>query len=374
MDADTTAAPPTESEAVPAPKAKKNPVRGATLTVLALCALIFTYSVFADRFTPNTDQATVQAYIVNIAPDVAGRVRVVNVVDNQGVATGQVLFELDPERYSIEVSKAEADLAAAGLTVGASTAALSSAQAKLTEAKAQLANAEAQASRTFGLVKQGIESKARGDLAKREFETSAAAVERATADVEQARQNLGPTGVDNPQIRIATAALDKAKRDLLDTVVRAPADGVVTNLQLSEGQFVGAGQAVMTFLDREIIWIEAQFRENSLEYLKPGDPADVVLDVYPGRTVRAKVESISWGVDTREINPSTGLPKVKNDKGWIRETQRFIIRIAFDPERRPKGVRIGSQANVVVYTGKSWITDSIGWFWIRLISYLSYLN
>src|SRR5687767_6086569 len=110
MDAQTRAPPLTESVTGSAsiPKSQKNPVRGATFTVMALCVLIFTYSVFADRLTPYTDQATVQAYIVNIAPDVAGRVKLVKVVDNQPVESGKVLFEIDDERYEIEVSKAEA--------------------------------------------------------------------------------------------------------------------------------------------------------------------------------------------------------------------------------------------------------------------------
>ena len=352
----------------------KNRIRQATVAVLAVCAVVFAYGVVADRLTPYTDQATVQAYVVSIAPDVGGRVEVVNVIDNQAVNVGDILFEIDPERYAIEVKRAEAELATAGLNVGASTAALVSAQARLTEAKARLANAQTQSARTFSLVKQGIESKSQGELAKASLETALADVDRSTAEVEQARQNLGPLGADNPQIRKAMALLEKAKRDHIDTAMRAPSDGFITNLQLSQGQFVSAGQAVMTFVDREVIWIESQFHENSLEYIKPGNIADVVLDVHPGRVYKAEIESVSWGVDTREVNPSTGLPKVRNDKGWIRETQRFVVRVRFLPENRPIGIRIGSQANVVVYNGKSWMTDGIGRLWIVLISYLTYLS
>jgi multidrug resistance efflux pump len=170
------------------------------------------------------------------------------------------------------------------------------------------------------------------------------------------------------------ATLERSKRDLLDTVVRAPSAGVITNLQLADGQFVSVGQAVLTFVDSEIIWIESQLRENSLEYLKPGNAADVVLDVHPGRVYPARVESVGWGVNSRNINPSTGLLEVKNDKGWVRETQRFAVRVQFDPESRPQGIRIGSQANVVVYTGKCWLTDFIGRLWILLVSYLTYLS
>jgi len=355
-------------------KPQKNNVRRVTIAVFALCGLLFTYSLIADRLTPYTDQATVQAYIVNMAPDVSGHVKLVYVIDNQAVRAGDVLFEIDSDRYAIEIKLAEAQLAAAGLNVGASTAALASAQARLAQAKAKLTQAETQAARMLDLVKQGIESRSRGELAQEELDTSSAEVARAVAEVEQARQNLGPLGEDNPQIRQAMATLERAKRDLIDTIVKAPSDGVITNLQLAGGQFVATGQSVMTFVESEAIWIESQFSENSLEYLKPNNRAEVVLDVHPGRVYQAEVESVGWGVDSREINPATGLQKVRNDKGWIREKQRFIVRVRFDPGARPRGVRIGSQANVVVYSGKSYVTDAIGKIWIRLIAYLNYLS
>ena len=336
--------------------------------------VLFTYSLIANRLTPYTDQATVQAYVVRIAPDVNGRIRAVKVVDNQAVKAGDVLFEIDPERFEIAVELAKAQLAAAGFAVGASTAALAAAQARLAEAKAKLANAETQSARTFDLVKKGIEFKAKGELSKSSLESAIADVDRTTADVEQARQNLGPQGKDNPQICEAQAALDKSNRDLADTTVRAPSDGVITNLQLAAGQFVAAGQSVMTFIDAEVIWIESQFDENSLEHIKTGDAVDVVLDIRPGRIYPGRIESIGWAVDSRDIDPATGLPTIRNDTGWIRDTQKFAVRIEFNPDTRPKSIRLGSQANVVVYTGSSAITDGIGRIWIILVSYLTYFS
>lgn len=366
-EAQVSAAPP------PAP-APKNPIRRLTTIVLLLCAGLFAYSLVADRFTPYTAQATVQAYVVRVAADVSGRISVVNIIDNQMVKAGEVLFAIDRERYDIAVESAEAQLAAAGQTVGASTAALASAEARLAEAEAKLTNIEEQTARIFEMVKKGIYSQARGDQAKAGLDSAIADVDRAKADVEEARQNMGPQGADNPQIRQAQAALRKARRDLTDTILLAPADGVVTNLQLATGQFATTGQPVLTFIDADVIWIDAQFRENSLEHVEPGDAADIVLDIRPGRIYRGKIESIGWGVDTSDIDPATGLPVIKNDTGWIRDAQRFAVRIQFEPDTQPKGIRLGSQANIVIYTGETPVTDAIGRLWIWLVSYLSYLG
>ena len=129
-----------------------------------------------------------------------------------------------------------------------------------------------------------------------------------TAELERARQALGPEGAENPQLREALAALEQAQLDLRRTSVTAPSDGVVSNLQLSIGQVVAPGQSAMTFIDAATIWITAAFKENSLEYMSAGDPAEVVLDSLPGSVFPAKVESIGWGVAQGNIDPVTGLP------------------------------------------------------------------
>ena len=351
-----------------------SPVRSITLILLLLGFVLFAYSLIADRLTPYTDQATVQAYVVRVAPDVSGRVASVNVLDNQIARTNEVLFTIDPERYQIAVDIAEAKLATAGQNIGASTAALAAAEARLAEAEAKFINARDQAARIFELVKKGHYPKAKGDQAQAALDSAIADVDRAKAEVEQARQNLGPQGADNPQIRQAQAELRNAQRDLNDTVVRAPSDGVVTNLQLTNGQFAGAGQAVMTFLDADVIWIESEFRENNIENLAAGSAVDIVLDIRPGRVYPGKIESVGWGVSNRSVDPATGLPTIRNDSGWVREAQRFAVRVQFDPDSRPTGIRLGSQANIVVYTGQSSLTDAIGRLWILVVAYMSYLG
>ena len=215
--------------------------------------------------TPYTSQAIVQAYVVRVAPEVSGRVLEVGVTDNQKVKAGELLFRIDPEPYAIAVKQAEARVDGVGQKIGANTAGVASAQERLVEARAQRNNTVEQANRILELVQKGVYAKAREDRAKAEIEAAEATVREAEAELEKAKEQLGPQGADNPELREAVAALEKAKLDLLRTSVVAPSDGVVTNLQLTLGQFAGVGQSVLTFIDARDVWFSANFRENSLE-------------------------------------------------------------------------------------------------------------
>ena len=347
-------------------KAPRDPVRRWTLIVLGLIVVLFFYSIIADRLTPYTSQATVQAFVVRMAPEVAGRVIEVNVADNQRVKGGDVLFRLDPQPFELALQQAEAKLAGVGQSIGANTAAVSSAQERLIEAKAKRDNVREQASRVLQLVEKGVYAKARADTANKELEVTEAKVREAESEVERARQELGPQGNDNPQFREALAAAEQAKLNLVRTTVLAPSDGVITNLQLTEGEFVASGEAALTFIDTRDVWLNANFRENSLEKVKPGDPVELVLDTLPGRIFAAKVQSVGWGVSQGSIDPDTGLPKINESMGLVRNPQRFTVKI--EPNREdyvPGSVRYGSQANVIVYATNNAVVNAIGAFWIR---------
>jgi multidrug resistance efflux pump len=310
-----------------------------------------------------------------MAPEVAGRVLEVPVVDNQRVNAGETLFRIDPQPYEIALKQAEARLASVGQTIGASTAAVTSAQERLIEAEASRDNIREQANRVLQLVEKGVYAKAREDRAVKEIEVAEANVREAASEVERARQELGPQGSDNPQIREALAAVEQAKLDLIRTTVVAPSDGVITNLQLTDGEFVAVGQAALTFIDTSDAWINANFRENSLENVKPGDPVELVLDTLPGRIFAAKVQSVGWGVSQGSIDPDTGLPKINESMGLVRNPQRFTVKI--EPNRQdyaPGSVRYGSQANVIVYATDNAVVNTIGAFWIRLVAILTYVS
>jgi multidrug resistance efflux pump len=142
--------------------------------VLVLCVLIFGYNLISDRLTPYTAYATVQAYVVGIAPEVAGNIIAVPVKDNQRVKQGDVLFRLDPQRFDSAAASAEASLAQAGQAVGASTAEVAAAEANVARARADLRTAEEQSNRVFQLVERGVYAAARGDEARRRLEGAGA--------------------------------------------------------------------------------------------------------------------------------------------------------------------------------------------------------
>src|SRR5215510_14881068 len=332
--------------AAPPPSRSRDPLRRWTLAILVFCVLLFGWTLIADRLTPYTSDASVRTFVVRIRPEISGKIIEVAVHDNQIVRTGDLLYRIDPTPFRIAVERAEAKLAAAGQAVGASTAAVDEAQAQLVQEIAQRDNVREQAARVFELVRVGVYAASKGDQAQSELDTAEAQVQRAQASLEQARQALGPQGADNPQIREALAALEQARLDLSRTTLRAPGDGVVTNLQLNIGQFAAAGQPALTFLDSRLVWLQAFVRENSLENISPGTRAEVVLEVLPGRVLPARVESLGWGVGEGDMDPTTGLPKTHQGAGgWLASAQRFPVDLAFETAGGPPdGVRYNARA------------------------------
>ncbi|MET3455104.1 HlyD family secretion protein [Pseudomonas kilonensis] len=361
-----------QTEPPPEKPAPANPLRRIALGVAVLIAVLFTLSIFMERRTPSTSQAVVQAYVVEMAAEVGGRVTEIAVLDNARVKAGQVLFRIDPQPYKLVVSEAEARLEETGQTLGASTASVDAAQAQLVSARAQRDNIREQARRVNQLVERGVFAPARQDEAKASLSSAEAAVSKAQADLERSRQQLGPKGNDNPQFKQALAALEKARLDLVRTEVIAPADGVITHLQLAVGQVVSAGQPALTFIDRTTVWVSAAFKENSLEHVQADDPAELVFDVLPGRVFKGRVESVGWGV-AQQDSSNAALPSVRNESGWVRDPQRFPVRLIVE-EPHPIGPRYGSQVTVVIYTDDNPMTNALGAFMTRLGAWLNYVN
>jgi multidrug resistance efflux pump len=356
--------------AKPAPA--ENPVKRITLIVAGIGLFLFLYGIIADRVTPYTSQALVQSYLVRIGPEVAGKVSEVSVRTDQRVAAGAVLFKLDPEQFALAVKRAEAQLELAGQNIGASTASVATAQAKVAEAVAKRQNAREQTARTIELIDKGVYPEARRAQATAALESAEAVVAQAEAELEKARQNLGAKGLDNPQVRDAMAALAQANLDLQRTTVLAPSDGGVTNLSLAVGQVLSKGEAAMTYIDIREIWIEAVYRENSLESIAVGNPVEIVLDIRPGRVISGRVTALGYGVSNRNIDPRTGLLSPKAQSGWIRPPQLMPVRIELDEEIRP--LRYGSQASVMVYPTRNFVMNFIALVKMRVIALLTYVQ
>src|SRR4051794_36310351 len=163
---------PEQISAAPPPSRPADPLRRWTLAILVLCVLLFGWTLIADRLTPYTSDAGVRAFVVRIRPEVSGKVIEVAVRDNQIVRTGDLLYRIDPTPFRIAVERAEAKLAAAGQTVGASTAAVDAAQAKVVEEIADRNNIREQAARGLGLGRFGGFPGAGRDQAQAQLESA----------------------------------------------------------------------------------------------------------------------------------------------------------------------------------------------------------
>lgn len=360
-----------------APKnAPMDPVRKWTLIILALCGVLMIYYLVADRITPYTAQARVNALVVPIAAEVSGSITEVPVRSNQAVEAGELLFQVDRERYALAVETAEANLQSARQATGASTADIDAAQAQRVSAQANLLRAEQDAVRLRRIKKEdpGAISDRRVEMAEASFTAAQASLQAATANVERARQNLGETGEANYRILQARASLEQAELDLVRTSVLAPDRGVVTDVRVDRGNFAQAGAPLMTFLASHDIWVQADFTENNLGNIKPGDEVDIVFDALPGTVVKGTVRTTGFGVNV-DSAPLGSLPTIDNDRQWLRDAQRFSVLIDFElPSAEDRlGIRVGAQTSVIVYTGGGFLFNPIAWIRMRLLSLFTYI-
>jgi multidrug resistance efflux pump len=353
-------------------------MRKIILVALGLLLFLFVYHVLSDRYTPYTSSARVETFLTQVAPEVAGDVLEVGVKDNGTVRKGQLLFRIDPEPYEVAIRSAEANLSVALQGADVSVADVAAAQAQLTKQRVDLAANRELGGIVTGLVDKKALAETQGIRARAEIAKTAADVSRAQADLRKARANLGAPGLNNPKVRQALAALDQARLDIRNTEVRAPANGTVTNLRLAAGQYVAPGQPLLSFLESGPRWISADMRENQLGNVKPGQDVTIALDIKPGKLFHGKVHSIGWGVSQGDEAPTGQLSSMPADQGWLRDPQRFPVRIMVLPdEAKEAGVdvgRSGAQASVIIFTGDNIIMNPIGRLWIRIVALLSYLQ
>lgn len=326
--------------------------RGATYVAvgvaIGLVVLAVLYALM-DRNVPGSSRGIVSARIVPIAPRVSGEVIQVHVADDAVVEAGAPLFSIDPRPFELAVRQAEADLTTAMQSVDASSAALVAAQAAVTRARVSLNNTLAQAERVFRLQARGLAPAAEVDNARAAVDDAKAGLDSAQAQLESARAQLGSDGQDNPAIQGAQARLEKAQYDLASTTVVAPHFGVVTNVTLAEGRFIGAGEPALTFIDASAAWITVDFRENQLGKVNAGDAARIVFDAVPGRIFDARVQSVAWGINPgRDVRE--GLVVSKPDNRWFEPARRIPVRLELEGgvEAWPRAVPVGGKVHAIV--------------------------
>lgn len=364
--------------AAPAPaSAAADPARKGIKWVLLVILISLVWYLLADRLTPYTQQARVQTFVVPVASEVSGRVTRVHVRNNQDVAAGAVLFEVDPQHYKIAVDRARADLESTRRQIGASTAGIESAQASLRAARANELKARQDSERLERLYREdpGTISLRRLEIARASLEAATSQVAAAKAEVQRAREQQGGSEEENAKLRSAATALEKAELDLANTRVRARSAGLVTDLRTDAGQFAAAGNPVMTLITIHDMWINAEMTENNLGHVEPGTPVAIVLDALPGRIFEGRVRSVGYGVNTGPSPPPGSLPTVQNSRDWLRPAQRFPVIVEFNPGELTtlRGIRVGGQAEVMAFPLQGNPLNPLGRVFLYLMSWFSYV-
>ena len=358
-----------------AAKAPMDPVRKWTLIVLGACVVLMFWYLVSDRVTPYTNQARVHALVIPVAAEVSGVVTGVAVSNNELVSAGQELFQIEPNRYQLAVETAQANLQSARQATGASTASVDAARASVAAARAGMVRADQDAIRLRRIKEEdpGAISDRRLEQAESSLSVAQSQLAASQANLEKAIQDLGEAGDQNSRILQARSALEQAELDLERTTVRAPNDGLVTDVRVDNGNFASAGAPLMTFIGMDDIWIRADFTENNLGNIKTGDKVEIVFDSLPGNVLSGRVRGTGFGVSV-DTTPLGSLPTVDNNRQWLRDAQRFPVDVEFqlsDSSQR-KGARVGAQASVIVYTGDNWLFNFVGKVHIRVASLLTY--
>ncbi len=352
-------------------------VRKGSAGVLILILVTLVWYLAADRYTPYTQQARIQGFVVGVAPKVSGLVTSVHVSNNQRVSSGEALFEIDRSSYEIALKRARSDLENTRMQISASAASVETARANLRAAKANEERAEKDAVRQERLYKEdeGTISLRRLEMSRASFEQARAKVTAAESEVQRAIEQMGGEGENNAKLKAAESAVEQAELDLANTTVKASTDGVITDLRAEVGQYAAAGNPVMTLIAINDIWIMADFTENNLGHMRVGTAVEVVIDAIPGEVFTGSIRSIGLGISAGQPPPPGTLPTIQNNRDWLRQAQRYPVMIQFEREeleRLRENIRIGGQAEAIAYTDESAFTKVIGKLFIRVMSWFSY--
>lgn len=311
---------------------------------LALLALLGgTAYAYYSSFSRSTENAYINADVVNVAAQVSGRVIAVYIKDNQHVHKGDALFDIDPAPFIIALERAKADLALARQSAREDNAEVSVARAQIAQADSDFANAKSTYTRDQELVAQHFLSQQSLDDAESRMQALQAALQQARAKLTKALS--APVKPDERgDVLKAQASIDQAKLDLEHTHVIAAQDGQISNLSLTPGSLVGVGAPLFALIADNSFHIDANFKETELVGIHIGQDVDIKIDMYPGQNFKGTVESISGGTGTA----FSLLPPQNATGNWVKIAQRIPVRIKFAQTDAQHPLRIGATATVSV--------------------------
>lgn len=299
----------------------------------------------------ETENAYVKADLIVVSAEVSGQVVEVAVADNAPVAAGDILFRIDPQRFEVARARAEAELGMARRKVEALKAHY---RTKMAELEAAVRDAEfmrTELDRTLRLSQGGTvaEAEVLSDerLAAQAEDKTAVAREGIT----EVRAELGGDAElpvdEHPDVRRALSELRQAEIDLASTTVRAPSDAIAANVKLQAGEYVEAGDAVLSLVSTGGFWVEANLKETDLTHVAVGQRAELVVDAHPDVVWKGRVASLA---------PATGaeyalLPPQNASGNWIKVVQRVPVRLEIVAQEGAPELRAGMSVAVSIDTG-----------------------
>jgi multidrug resistance efflux pump len=381
----------------------------AIFPVVVIAIMLLCLNVFA----PTTTDVRVVRYVVPIVSQVRGRVIEVPVENNRPVKKGDVLFKIDPTPYQNEVASLKARLASEEAKVGSDRTRLAEAQAKLPDAvsgekqlkeqqnaaagqvrvlQASLQLAQTRVKQNSELVKTGAGPRFDLEQAQTNVDELNAQIAAARAAEQQVKEKLdgrvngelstivqtraqiatarAQVQVSQATVETTRAQLANAEYDLEQTIVRAPANGTMVNVMLRPGFFV-AGMPfneVMTLVDDEY-QIFALFGQNELHQVEPHNEAEITLDTYPGRVIKAHVDSIIWAQGQGQLEASGDLPKTT----FVPPPGRFPVKLVVADSDKAVFLAAGARGAAAIYTEHLAIIHIIRKVLLRVQSYFDYV-
>lgn len=319
---------------------KKNTAFIITATVFLLCIFYWLY----NRNYVSTDDGYINANVIQISPQDNGKVVKLYVQNNQYVHQGDALFDIDPIPYQVVVDRDQAQLELARLNVKQEEAAVAAAQADVLMKQADLHNAQVSADRIRTLLKKHYASLQNDDDAQSKLKTAKAALALSQANLDAAKNKLGVVGDNNEQIRQAQANLAQAKLNLSYTHVTAPSDGNIANMSLRVGDVVQVNQPLFALISDKEYWVDANFKETDLQFVKPGQKAKIVVDMYPGYLFKGIVNSVSRGSGAA----FSLLPPENATGNWVKVTQRVPVKVMISNPDPKHPLLVGTTATVTI--------------------------
>lgn len=318
----------------------------AMLSVPLLLLAVGAYFWLTSGRTVSTDNAQVNAHVVEVSAEVAGRISEVLVGENQHVRRGDLLFRLDPEPFRIALAEADAAVGNAQLTVAQLESTFHAKQADTQKSTSDVSLARDTFRRQQELLARGFTTRASFDAAKAGLAAAEAQQASARSEAESARAVIGTSAQGgHPQIEAAIAARDKARLDLKRTEIRAPIDGRVSQSdKLQPGTMAIQMLPMVNIVSDSGYWIDANFKETQLDRIRVGQRADIELDAIPGRTLKGHVIGINAGTGSQ----FSLLPPQNATGNWVKVTQRVPVRIQID-DRLDRPLVAGWSAHVTVY-------------------------